>query len=538
MLGAAIPALLVLGAIAAVVVIAIQRSTAKGEDRGDGADIIVYLILALAMGVAGFALAELASTAFPGDRFVFDPAENLATSLSALLVSVPFLVYFWHRQSRRRLTHPESAGWALYLAVIEIVFMTALVISTVALVNGLLTEAAASTWTGALVFGAIVVFHEYAAWTSPPQSDAGELRRVIGSGIGLVTAAIGLVGVLAGLLGLVYELAGDTTSIDPGFHPWVAMLIVGTPIWWYRWLRPWGTKPGVPRLSWEVVVSVAASTAALGAATALAVQVVVYLLTDSPPAGQHFDTVPLTLALVLGGLPVWFLHQRELRDDGGNPLRVYQYAMAAIGLATAVSMAVALSITALDRTLIVGAAAGDIVTLAAILVAALTVWLVFERRVTSGEDAVASWPRKLYTLGVGIVFGLVAAGSLIAALFIVIRRLLSGTDTDNLLYPVTIFVYTSLTAWYLINAYARGRTEVPTAEKVAPFDVTVVCSHPGPLATRFPDAARMRVWYRGDDLGVVDDAMADDIVAAVDNRASFVWVDAEGFRVALRRHQG
>lgn len=533
-LGAAIPVLLVLGAVVVVVVIAIQRSMARGEDKGHGADLVAYLILALAMGVAGFALAELASTAFPGDRFVFDPAENLATSLSALVVSTPFLIYFWQRQSRRRALHPGSAGWAVYLSVIEIVFMTAFVISTVGLVNGLLSEEPVTTWTGTVVFGAIVVFHEYAARLTPPQTDAGELRRVVGSGIGLITAVVGLTGVLAALLGWVYEGLGGVTSFDTGLHPWVAMLIVGAPIWWYRWVQPWEAEPGVPRLTWAVVVSVAALTTALGAATALAVQVVVYLLADSPPAGQHFDTLPVTLALVLSGLPVWFLHQRDLREDGANPLRVYQYVMAAIALATAVSMAVALTVTALDRSLIVGAAASDIITLAVVLVAALSVWLLFERA-TRAPDIAPSWPKKLYTLGVGIVFGLVAAGALIATLFIVIRRLLDAAETEGLVYSVTIFVYTALAAWYLIQGYARDRVPTPAAEKVAPFDVTVVCSHPGPLANKFPDSARMRVWYRDDATGVVDESMADEIVATVANRASFVWVDEDGFRVAPRR---
>ncbi len=67
---------------------------------------------------------------------------------------------------------------------------------------------------------------------------------------------------------------------------------------------------------------------------------------------------------------------------------------------------------------------------------------------------------------------------------------------------------------------------------VAPFDVTVICSHPGILAARFPEEARMRVFYRGDDAGVVDEGMADDIVASVANRSCFVWVDEDGFRIA------
>lgn len=538
MVGAAIPVLLVLGVIVLVVVLAIQRSMNKSEDKGDGADIVAYLVLALAMGVAGFALAELASTAFPGERFVFDPSQNLATSLSALVVSTPFLIYFWQRQTRRRARYPASAGWAVYLAVIEIVFLTAFVVTTVAFINGLITEESASAWTGTLIFGAIVVFHEYAARITPPRSEAGELRRVVGSAIGLITGTIGITGVITALLAAGYEALGDATAVDPGYHPWLAMLIVAAPIWWYRWLRTWDGEAGLPRLAWDVIVSVGALATALGSATAIGVEAVAYVFTDTPPAGQHFDSLPVTLALVLVGVPVWLVHRRGLASEDGNALRFYQYTMAAIALATAVSMATVLTISTLDRSLIVGAAASDIVTFTVVLMAGLVVWLVFERRVTAGEEAAPSWPRKLYTLGVGVVFGLVAAGALIATIFIVLRRVLDGTDTAGLIPAVSTFVYTALVAWYLLHAYARDRVVTPTAERIAPFEVTVICSHPGSLAARFPDEARLKVWYRGDGTGAISDDMADEIVTAVANRPSFVWIDADGFRVAPRRAQG
>ena len=116
-----IVAILLLLAIVLVVVVIIQRTMSDQDEEGaSGADIVAYLVMALSMGVAGFALTELASTAFPGDTFVFDPADQVATSLSALVVSTPFLFYFWRRQARpqvpqvrwaRRACSP-SPGWA------------------------------------------------------------------------------------------------------------------------------------------------------------------------------------------------------------------------------------------------------------------------------------------------------------------------------------------------------------------------------------------------------------------------------------------
>jgi hypothetical protein len=336
------------------------------------------------------------------------------------------------------------------------------------------------------------------------------------------------------LLASLYEVVTDSVATDPGFDPWLAMLIVGGPIWGYRWLRPWDADPALPRLTWSVLVAVATLATAIGAATGIGVQVIEYLFSDTVPAGQHFDSLPLTIALVATGLPTWMVHRRTLDQVGGNALRVYRYTMAAIGLVAAVSMAIALTIVTFDRSLIVGAAARDIITLAVVLVVGLIAWLLFERRATATEEATSSWPRRLYTLGFGIAFGLVAAGALITTLFIVLRTILDDTEADGLLEAVTIFGYTAATAWYLLQRYARDRVP-PTEGRVTPFDITVICSHPGPLATKFPNDARLRVVYRADDAGVIDENTAEEIVSAVGNRDSIVWVDTDGFRVAPLR---
>lgn len=532
MTGIAIPFLLVAGVIAVVVVGAAQRSS-KGQDNAGGSEIVPYMVLALAVGVSGFALADLAATAFPEERFVFDPAEDLATSLSALVVSAPFVVFFWRRQAERRRAHSGTAGWALYLAAMELVFVTALIVTAVLFINGLLGDEPATAWPRAVVFGAIVVFHELAARGAPPVSDTGELRRVIGSGLGLIAAAAGLAGTIAAAIAAAYEGLSGVEPWDPGFEPWAAMAIVGLPIWWYRWIRPWDAPPAVPRLTWAALGAVVALATAVGAGTAILVQFVEYVLTSTTAAGQHFESLPVTLALVLVGVPVWLAHRRTLHAVEGNSLGVYRYAMAALGLGTSVSMLIALTLAALDRDLLVDASARDIVTLATVLVVGLAVWLVYERRATVAEGPGRSWPRNIYTLGVGIIFGLVAAGALITTLFVLLRRLLGATEFGGLLESTVTLVYTGLAAFYLLAAYFRDRASTPTDTVViAPFDVTVICSHPGPLATRFPGEARMSVLYRGDDAGAVDEAMADEIVASVANTSSFVWVDEDGFRVA------
>jgi hypothetical protein len=530
-MGVGIVGLLVLAGIVLGITAVVQRAMKKGEGTGTGADIVPYLVLALSMGVAGFALAELASTAFPGDRFVFDPAESVATSLAALVVSVPFLIFFWRRQADRRTRYPRSPGWTLYLTIIQLVFLTAFTVAAVLYLNGLLGPDPATAWTGLVVFGAIVVFHDLAARRTPPQSDAHDLPRVAGSAIGLITALIGVTGTLAAL----FDLVLDTMGLE--FEPFLAMAIVGVPIWAYNWFRRWDGEVGVPRLTWTVIVSVGSAVMALTGLAALLLLVLQYLLASTAAARLHFETTPMWLAALISGAVVWAIHRRALGTERRNSVRAYEYAMAAIGLATAITTAISLTLIALDRSLIVGGGTADVIGVAVPLVVGLVVWRWFTTRSWTGEpeEEAVAWPRRFYHLGVGVVLALIAAGSLITAIFILLRRVLGEDGSGSFLEPVTILVYTGLGAWYLLAAYTRDRESDADETVVSPFDVTVVCSHPGPLATKFPKQARLKVIHRGDDVGPIDEEMATAIVNEVANRPSIVWVDEDGFRVAPLR---
>lgn len=522
-------AALALAGVVLVIILVVQRAVKKGEDSGTGADIIAYLILALAMGVAGFALAQLAATAFPGARFVFDPAQDLATSLAGLVVAVPFVVYLWRRQADRRVTYPRSSGWTLYLSVVDLAFVTAFVVATVLFVNGLLTEETASAWTGTLVFGALVAFHEVASRRTPPMSDAHDLPRVVGSAIGLITGGIGVGGTLAALFGLAFDLSSSQ------FDPFVAMAIVGIPVWAYYWFRRWRVEPGVPRLTWLVVVSVGSSLVTLAATTTVVVLSLQYMLATTGPVREHFNTIPGLLGVFFAAFAIWAIHRRALGPDRTNSLRMYEYSMAAVGLTTSGASAIWLTIIALDAGLLVGGGTSDVITLTVPLVIALVVWRYFESRPDRGlpEEEIPAWPRRLYHLGLGIVASLVAAGALITVLFVLLRRALDSADNgDSIFEPSTVLIYAGLAAWYLLAGYVRDRAAVEDEEVATPFEVTVVCSHPGPLAVKFPTHARLRVIHRGDDIGIVDEELADRIVAEVGQASSLVWVDGDGFRVA------
>lgn len=511
-----------------VIVAVVQRLMNRGDQRNDGSDLISYLILAIAMGGTGFALDQLARTAFPGDQFVFDPAEQVATSLAALVVSTPFVIYFWRRQADRRLKYPASSGWTLYLTLMTLVFVTAFVITATIFLDGLFSGEGVGPWVSPLVFGAVVVFHVVAARRTPPRSDSADLYRVVGSAIGLITLAIGVGGTLGAVFSMLFE------NLSTEFHPWLAMMVVGAPVWAFHWFARTDPEPGLPRTVWSVLVAIGSLAVAVGTGTALLVLAAQYVFGEAPPAGQHFQPAVWLLAAFLVTLAIWIIHRRELGVERDNALRSYEYGAAAVGLGAALTGAIGLTILAFETPALVGGGVNDVIGATGVLVAGLILWLVLSRRHLAGDAGVetTAWPRRIYNLGLGVITGLIAAGSLITALFVLLRRVMGGEETSaSVLIPVTITLFTGLAAWHLLSAYARDRADVTTEQVVTPFEVVVLCSHPGPLAVTFPEQARLRVIHRGDDAGVIDPEMAEEIVAAVANQPSLVWVDADGFRV-------
>jgi len=519
--------------------IALVRRFSSGRERGlsDHSDLIPYGLLALSVIAGGFALAELGRAAFPGDRFVFDTRQQVATSLATLVVAIPLAVYFWQRLAKRRAAHPASPGWTLYLTVINAVFVTSLVISAFRLLEWLLGEASAPAWGDVVVFGAIVVIHELAVRATPPLSDAADLPRVVGSAAGLIPLVVGLGGLLYWVVDRLYAtLAPAAGGLQPLTS--LALVLVGAPVWAYYWLRPWPARAGAPRSAWTFITAVVGLSAAIGSVVAMLISVLLFLLTASDPAPAHFDSLPVEITILVMGILVWWHHRGRLGAERTDPVRAYEYAMAALGLATAVGLATALSTAALGGDLLVGASTDDIVAMAVALFSSLSVWWWFWSRVTRQPRPVeaVAWPRRAYLLGLGMVLGLVAAGALIGTLFVLFRRLLGATGgADSPVWQASLFVFAGLAAWHLLVTYFKDRSLIDTGEVITPYQVTLICSHPGMIATMFPKEAKLEIIYRGDQLDPIDEETGVAIVETVGHRSSLVWVDEDGFRVAPAR---
>lgn len=530
-------ALLILAGIVVGGIALVRRVLGKrDEGPGGGGDILAYLLLALAVGVAGFALASLAATAFPSDEFVVDVRGRVANSLAALVVSVPVAVFLWRRQEKRRSVHPEASGWTVYLALIEAVFMTSLVAALFGVFSWIFTDASDAGWTNVIVFGGIIVFHEWAVRRTPPASDAASLSRVIGSAIGLVATVIGLGGLIVWLLTEVYATLTPTAG-GSELGTWLSFLLAGSPVWYVRWLRPWPGEADTPRNVWAFLTSVSGLSATLGSLTVTMVQTLLYIFTETDPAGSHFDFLPTTISVAVVGAAVWAHHRQRLGRERTDPVRAYEYAMAAIGLLTTVSGATALSTVAFGSADLVGNEAEAVIAAATGLVVGATLWLWFWMRADRQprETEAGSRPRRIYLIAMSVILGLTAAGSLIATLVIVFQRLLGSGGDESIVVPVSLFVFAGLATWHLLRTNSEDRDLIAAEETITPFAVTIICSHPGMISTQFPDVARIKVLYRDDQAGIIDETMAGDIVEAVGNRSSYVWVDADGYRIAPAR---
>jgi hypothetical protein len=530
--------ILLLVVVGGLIALGVRAWRKRGEPEHEGGlDLIPYLLLALAVGVAGFSLAGLARASLTPDRIAGRPIGELAGALAGLVVAAPIAYFLWRLQAKRRRTYLLNPGWPIYLAVIEVVFLTAFYIAVGEFADALTSNAVTPQWTDLIIFGGIVGFHWWAEGREPPRDDAGELPRLVGSAVSVVALSVGAIGSLTWLLAEAYQGLGGTVTVPDPAVP-LALIVTAAPVWGWRWLPSWGEESSVFRSLYLSILTSLSLLMTTGAAVTIVAFLLSFLFGQAGPAETHFDSYPAALAIALVGGALWIHHRRRIGVRRGGALRGYEYGMAAGGLAALIGFTVALINLALEPRLAGGETGEVLILLGSSVIAAGWIWNWFWRKAQAAprEEEVRAIQRRMYLLGMAVITGLTAAGALIAALVVVFRFLLGEGDdiSDSLRIPLSLAVVSGLAAWHLfthIRADSAGIKRVETK----PFAVTIVCSHPGNLAALFPRGATTRILYRADDTGMIDDEMASAIVAAVDGRSSLVWVDEGGFRLAAAR---
>ena len=528
--------LLVVGGLIALGVRTWRRREESG--REGGLDLIPYLLMALAVGVAGFSVARLGRASLTPDRIAGRPIGELAGALAGLVVAGPIAYLLWRLLAKRRKTVLHNPGWPIYLSIVDLVFLTAFYVGVAQFADALTGNAVAPRWTDLIVYGGIVVFHWWAEGREPTTEEVGELPRLVGSAVSAVALAVGAIGTLSWLFSEGYESLGGAVTVPPDPAIPLALTLAAAPMWAWRWLPSWEEEPTAFRNLYLSFLSALSFLVATGAVVTIVAVLLSFLFGQGGSAGTHFATYPTALAFALAGGALWVHHRRRIGVARGGALRGYQYGMAAAGLAALVGFTIALVDLVFAGRLAGGDTGEDLILLGCSVIAAGLVWHWFWRRVQEAprETEIRALQRRMYLLGMAVIFGLMAAGALIASLVVVFRALLGegGDMSESLRIPLTLTLVSGLAAWHL---YTHVRTDGAALRQTEakPFSVTIICSHPGQISSLFPKEATVRVLYRADEVGVIDETMAEAIVSEVEGRSSLVWVDDGRFRVAAAR---
>ncbi|CAN5770549.1 hypothetical protein BH23ACT4_BH23ACT4_11620 [soil metagenome] len=530
-LGLLFPLLLVGGIIAII-----KAFSGKEQERSEGGDLVAYGLLAIFVGGLVWALFLLGRAAFPGSELVATSRGTLAGALAGLIVAAPLTYYLWRRQDERRTTFPGSVGWPLYLALTDAIYLTWLVVYAVLIVAAIFGDNDFPRLTDVLVIAGVVGIHEWAARADRPGSSISQIHRVVGSFIGLVTLTIGagilLYSLFVTVYGTFYANAGD-----PLYEVGIGMTIVGAAVWAWRWLQPWPAEPDGTRITYTVLVSYSAMVSLVASVTAITIFFATFLLERPDSPGSHFEPVTALLSVALVAGLVWWHHRPKLGSERTDSVRSYEYLLMATGLSAAIGFGTTLVAIVTERDFLVDSLATVAVSLVLASTAAALLWWLFWTNAQEAPRApeAASFPRRLYLMGMAIILGLVAAGAIVGVLLFIFQTLF-GLDpqVSTLIIELTLAALAGGAAFHLYSTY-KSDSGLRTDTQGEPYRLTVVTSHPGPLASLLPGEARLQVIHRGDDIGAVDDELAARIVEATRGQDSLVWVGEDGFESAPAR---
>jgi hypothetical protein len=131
-----------------------------------------------------------------------------------------------------------------------------------------------------------------------------------------------------------------------------------------------------------------------------------------------------------------------------------------------------------------------------------------------------------------IVLGLIAAGAVVGVLLFVFQALFGlEPQVSTLIVELTLALLAGGATYHLYSTY-KSDSGLRAEAKGKPYTLTVICSHPGPLASVLPPEAKLKVLPRGDGIGMIDDDLAARIVESTRGVDSIVWVGEHGFESA------
>ncbi|MEX0698265.1 MAG: DUF5671 domain-containing protein, partial [Acidimicrobiia bacterium] len=502
------------------------------------AEVLVYLILAIAALIATNAFSSLVELIVPGQDVIVRDTDELALSLATLIVSGVVAFLLWRRLEAQKVVGGRPAR-ALYVSVVTGFSMAVVAASAARLLLWVVGQADLSEVALAdlVAFAAAWLLHERAR---RPGVSLDVIRSLAGSLVGLTLSVTGLVVVLRSALAAVIR-AGTVVAgsgVWDGVILGLVLLAVGVPYLWWFWSRDVFRTPSTERQGYATLVAIVAWFVGVSAAGALVYSVFVRAF-GIEPSGVASSPLPIQIALLAtAGLTYW--HHRDILGPARtDAVRVLAYLFSSAAFVVGAASSVTLIVNLIDN-LTEGSVAGTgartvlaaVVALAVSLAVLWVYWLPAQRLAQEpAEDRATS--RRLAIVGLLTASAVTAVGGLIAVVYGLLRAAL-GSDADIgdiLTWSVPLTVVTGLLTWYFAKIRPRRAEPGITGTQPKDLTVTVVAADPGPLPEMVHKA---RLLHRTDGVGVVDQERAAEIVAAlaqVDTPAAIVIVEADSFDV-------
>ena len=477
----------------AVVVLVIRKVSKRATSSSNTAQPVrLFFQYALAFGlfmIVTVGLAGLLSRALDVSNIVNADQSSLASNLAFVVVGGPLLagITIWLRNSLRE---NPSEGHGLiptfFATLAAIVSLLVFLSSAIAALHNVISgdEVLGSTLGRTIAWGTALILVLKISNSVIPKNDF-RIQYFVGSFITALAALIGLVQVLGGVLALLLsqQTFFDTQKLalvspDNPIGIGLGTLVMSGALWVYYWIKNANTNKSDTLWLAYVLIAGVGGTLVI-AITSLSIslyQVLVWFVGEpaSQNAGEHFASIPQSVATAFAGFLFWWYHKSLLPNESERTdvQRTYEYLVAAISL-IASAIGISIVIVALIESLtsqVQLAGAGAINTLlgaGTVIVVAGPVWWHFWSRIQSiarvESNAELSSPvRRIYLFllfGVGGIVAIVSLITIVVQLFDGILSSNLGANTfSEMRFAIGILISTGIVAGYHWEIYRHEKS--------------------------------------------------------------------------------
>jgi hypothetical protein len=476
----------------AVVVLVIRKVSKRATSSSNTAQPVrLFFQYALAFGlfmIVTIGLAGLLSRALDVSNIVNADQSSLASNLAFVVVGGPLLagIIIWLRNSLRE-NPSEGHGliptfFATLAAIISLlVFLSSAIAALHNVISG--DEVLGSTLGRTIVWGTALILVLKISNSVIPKNDF-RIQYFVGSFITALAALIGLVQVLGGVLALLLsqQTFFDTQKLalvspDNPIGIGLGTLVMSGALWIYYWIKNANTNKSDTLWLAYVLIAGVGGTLVI-AITSLSISLYQFLVwfvgePSSQNAGEHFASIPQSVATAFAGFLFWWYHKSLLPNESERTdvQRTYEYLVSAISLITS-AIGISIVIVALIESLtsqVQLAGAGAINTLlgaGTVIVVAGPVWWHFWSRIQSiaraESNAEHSSPvRRIYLFllfGVGGIVAIVSLITIVVQLFDGILSSNLGANTfSEMRFAIGILISTGIVAGYHWEIYRHEK---------------------------------------------------------------------------------